>query len=69
MPFLVTEVLRKGSLRKILDNTAVALPYGLRIAMARDAARGMAFLHALNPPRVHRDLKVGPTFSRFCPQG
>ncbi|EGD73015.1 hypothetical protein PTSG_04724 [Salpingoeca rosetta] len=34
------------------------LSWGLRLQFARDAARGMTFLHEQIPPRLHRDIKV-----------
>lgn len=34
------------------------LPWARRLAIAADAARGMRFLHTLNPVRLHRDLKA-----------
>ncbi|EDQ87620.1 uncharacterized protein MONBRDRAFT_27170 [Monosiga brevicollis MX1] len=55
--FLVLEYMGRGSLTKTLDNESIDLPWSRRIAFARDAAAGMAFLHALSPPRIHRDLK------------
>jgi hypothetical protein len=54
-PFIVIEFLRLGSVRSLLDNRA--LTHGQRLGFARDVAIGMNFLHSLNPPRIHRDLK------------
>eukprot|EP01147_Barroeca_monosierra_P001787 gene1787-4897_t len=34
-----------------------SLPWALRVKFARDAARGMNFLHGQSPPRLHRDIK------------
>lgn len=55
-PFLVTELMQRGSLRGILRSSG-HLPYAQKIAFVRDAARGMAHLHSLG--RIHRDLKTG----------
>lgn len=55
--FLVLELLSRGSLDTILRDASVELDWQRKLGMARDAARGMDFLHNLTPPRVHRDLK------------
>ena len=56
-PFLVLEFTRLGSLRKVLDDESIDLTNRRKIDFAIDAGKGMAFLHNLNPPRIHRDLK------------
>jgi serine/threonine protein kinase len=56
-PFLVCEYLSRGSLRGILTNAALELPWETRLGYVRDTAKGMRFLHTLDPPRIHRDLK------------
>ena len=56
-PFLVLEFTRRGSLRKVLDDESIELIDRRKIDFAIHAAKGMAFLHNLNPPRIHRDLK------------
>ncbi len=35
------------------------LDWATTLKMARDTARGMAFLHSAKPAILHRDLKVG----------
>jgi hypothetical protein len=57
IPFLVTEFMENGSLRDILENMSIELSYEQRVAFALNAANGMHFLHCLEPPRIHRDLK------------
>eukprot|EP00911_Craspedida_sp_UC1_P000543 UC1_evm2s415 len=57
VPFLVTELLSMGALRTVLSNPSTALPWPLRVQFASHAAKGMKFLHALRPSRLHRDLK------------
>eukprot|EP00056_Hartaetosiga_gracilis_P004239 m.72841 g.72841 ORF g.72841 m.72841 type:complete len:1162 (-) comp11758_c2_seq4:142-3627(-) len=58
-PFLVTEYMSRGSLDVILrkSNKYPTLSAEQRIGFVRDTANGMAFLHNLSPPRIHRDLK------------
>ena len=57
-PFLVLEYMSRGTLRDLLYNTEeVYLSADKKMGFASDAARGMRFLHGLNPPRIHRDLK------------
>eukprot|EP00052_Salpingoeca_macrocollata_P011384 m.87680 g.87680 ORF g.87680 m.87680 type:complete len:1055 (-) comp18030_c0_seq5:27-3191(-) len=52
-PFLVTELMQKGSLREVLNSETSSWPRRLRFA--RDAAAGMDYLHQRSV--VHRDLK------------
>ncbi|XP_019422970.1 PREDICTED: dual specificity protein kinase shkB-like isoform X2 [Lupinus angustifolius] len=54
---IMTELLPRGSLFKILHNNNQTLDIRRRLRMALDVARGMNYLHHRNPPIVHRDLK------------
>ncbi|KAH7438945.1 hypothetical protein KP509_04G038100 [Ceratopteris richardii] len=56
---IVTEYLPRGSLFRLIHRTGAKemLDEKRRIKMALDVARGMNYLHRLNPPIVHRDLK------------
>jgi len=54
---ILTEYMARGSLFDILHNGAIRLDLRVVVQMALDAARGMAYLHQLNPPISHRDLK------------
>jgi hypothetical protein len=56
-PFLVTEFMERGSLHSVLVVESGTLAWDRRLQFARDVAAGMAFLHTLSPPRMHRDLK------------
>ncbi|KAJ1558583.1 hypothetical protein HK405_013371 [Cladochytrium tenue] len=57
-PFLVTELMARGSLFDVLGEVPDAeLPARRKLAMLSDTARGMAFLHACRPPLLHTDLK------------
>lgn len=53
---LVTEYCARGNLYDIL-RSPVPLDVARRLAIAADAARGMAYLHSARPPIIHRDLK------------
>lgn len=62
-PCIVTELCARGSLADVL-NTALKSPeaaaelgWRRRLAIAIDAADGLAYLHQQEPPVVHRDLK------------
>lgn len=54
---IVTEFLPRGSLFRLLHRNTPGLDIRRRVRMALDVARGMNYLHHLNPPIVHRDLK------------
>jgi serine/threonine protein kinase len=56
-PFLVSEYVSRGSLRRILDDANTSITEEMQVKFCQDVARGMGFLHGLNPPRVHGDLK------------
>ena len=56
-PFLVTEFMSRGTLKTVLDSSDVELSYTDKVRLASDAAKGMKYLHALSPPRIHRDMK------------
>ena len=57
VPFLVMEYMERGSLRNVLYDLSIDINYQRKIKFAMDSARGMHFLHTLEPPRIHRDLK------------
>eukprot|EP00250_Pteridium_aquilinum_P009803 c18948_g2_i1 orf=854-2389(+) len=54
---IVTEFLPRGSLFRLLHRNTPGLDWRRRVRMALDVARGMNYLHHMNPPIVHRDLK------------
>eukprot|EP00117_Sycon_ciliatum_P027621 scpid28047/ scgid22401/ Probable serine/threonine-protein kinase drkC; Receptor-like kinase 3; Receptor-like kinase C; Vesicle-associated receptor tyrosine kinase-like protein 3 len=57
-PFIVLEYMARGSLHSILSNPAVKLELANVVDFALDAARGMKFLHGLDPARIHCNLKT-----------
>ena len=56
-PFLLVEFAHRGSLRHVLDDVSIEIDQNRKIDFALDASKGMEFLHKLDPPRIHRDLK------------
>ena len=54
---IVTELMPRGELGTVLGGPA--LPWATRLAIAEGTATGMAHLHSLHPPVIHRDLKPG----------
>ena len=56
--FLVTEFVSRGSLHGVLMDRSTSLNVDQNIGFCLDSANGMRFLHELNPPRIHRDLKA-----------
>ena len=57
VPFLVMEYMERGSLKNVLYDLSIDIEYEHKLSFAMDSARGMHFLHTLEPPRIHRDLK------------
>eukprot|EP00698_Gefionella_okellyi_P011806 TRINITY_DN3136_c0_g4_i4.p1 TRINITY_DN3136_c0_g4~~TRINITY_DN3136_c0_g4_i4.p1 ORF type:complete len:572 (+),score=101.65 TRINITY_DN3136_c0_g4_i4:93-1808(+) len=56
---IVMEYLPRGSVYDLLHKQRVKLSLDQAISMAKDIARGMAFLHSAKPsPIIHRDLKT-----------
>lgn len=58
LPFFVTEFCRRGSLREILDDDRIEIELHRSLGFSTGVARGMAYLHNLEPMRLHRDLKA-----------
>ncbi|KNC45910.1 TKL protein kinase [Thecamonas trahens ATCC 50062] len=56
-PLIVTEYMERGTLTELLADDQVSLSMSTKISLAADVARGMAYLHGICPPIVHRDLK------------
>ena len=55
---IITELCHRGSLYQILQaKDKIKLPWYRRIALAKDAATGVAVLHKHEPCIVHLDLK------------
>jgi Protein tyrosine and serine/threonine kinase len=52
---LVSPLMERGSLANV---NRAALPLQLKMAIAIDIARGIDYLHAQQPPLIHRDIKV-----------
>ena len=56
-PFLVVEFAQRGSLRHVLADANIEINSNRKMDFALDASKGMEYLHKLDPPRIHRDLK------------
>ncbi|GAM23863.1 hypothetical protein SAMD00019534_070380 [Acytostelium subglobosum LB1] len=55
--YIVMEYMAGGSLRKFLDERAYLITPNLQLAIARDIADGMCYLHTnFDEPIIHRDL-------------
>jgi len=54
---IVTEYCAGGAAFDLLHNTDLILSWDQKFKMASDTAEAMQYLHAFNPPIVHRDLK------------
>ncbi|XP_067835572.1 receptor-interacting serine/threonine-protein kinase 2 isoform X2 [Heptranchias perlo] len=57
---IVTEYMSNGSLDQLLHqkNTYPTLPWSLRLRILYEIALGVNFLHNMNPPLLHHDLKA-----------
>ncbi|KAL7430498.1 hypothetical protein ACHAXH_001846 [Discostella pseudostelligera] len=55
--WIVSELCSLGSLRQLLDDRERVLSLEIRLSLALQVAEGMAYLHAQDPPIIHRDLK------------
>ena len=51
---IVTELMPKGSLRDLLKDSKYT--FKQRMQFAKQTAQGMAWLHTMSPPFIHRDL-------------
>lgn len=70
--WIVSELCSLGSLRQLLDDRERVLSLEIRLSLALQVAEGMAYLHAQDPPIIHRDLKshnifVHETFAEVEP--
>jgi hypothetical protein len=54
---IVTELM-SADLQVVIEASFSEVSFMARIHMARDAAKGMLWLHRSNPMIIHRDLKV-----------
>ena len=55
--WIVSELCSLGSLRQLLDDRERSLSLEARLNLALQVAEGMSYLHAQDPPIIHRDLK------------
>lgn len=56
--FILTEFCGGGTLFDLLHSTkTIQLNWSQRIKICKDIAEGMAYLHSIVPPIIHRDLK------------
>jgi serine/threonine protein kinase len=54
---IVTEFVKNGSLRDILNNNSIRLTWVQKLKLLHSAALGINYLHSMQPVIVHRDLK------------
>jgi serine/threonine protein kinase len=54
---IVTEFMKRGSLKEILADSTIKLAWKQKLGLLRSAALGINYLHSLEPVIVHRDLK------------
>jgi serine/threonine protein kinase len=54
---MILELVPHGELYNYINDKTKPLDWDLRLRIAWDVARGLAFLHASDPPLLHRDMK------------
>ena len=59
-PYLVTELMAKGSLKTLLRSKTTKLSWTVRLQFAADAVGGLRYLHSVG--YVHRDVKADNCF-------
>ncbi len=55
---LITEFVKRGSLKENLIDSSIKLPWQRRLQMLHQAALGISYLHSFDPCIIHRDLKT-----------
>lgn len=55
--YIITELYPKYSLQDFIQKNKGKMPLKLKIEILFDIARGLNYLHQLDPPILHRDLK------------
>jgi serine/threonine protein kinase len=51
------EFVKRGSLRTLLSDATLKLPWQQRLRMLHGASLAISYLHSLEPVILHRDLK------------
>ena len=54
---IITEIVERGSLFDLLHDENCALTWTRCLGIARDVAKGLAYMHSHRPPILHRDVK------------
>lgn len=54
---IITEYIKKGSLRQVLDNHNLKITWKQKLEMLSGIAEGINYLHTSNPVIIHRDIK------------
>jgi serine/threonine protein kinase len=55
--WIVSEFCSRGSLRMLLNDSTLDLPFLKKVSICLDVADGMLYLHTRSPPIIHRDIK------------
>jgi len=55
--YIITELYPKDSLQTFLENNKNKLDLGLKVHLLFEIARALNYIHSLNPPIIHRDIK------------
>lgn len=55
---VVTEFAEKGTLEEVMTNKTIETDEVMRLDFARDVARGMAYLHCVDPPVFTRNVRT-----------
>lgn len=66
--YIVTELLERHSLRQFLSQNKGCVSFEVKLNIIFQTARALDYIHSLNPPLMHRDVKplnifIGKDFS------
>ncbi|MDP2439649.1 MAG: protein kinase [archaeon] len=64
-PTLMLPFMEQGDLYEFIHSKDREIPLPLKFSLIRDITRGLNFLHTLQPPLIHRDLRPPNIFLRF----
>jgi serine/threonine protein kinase len=56
-PAIVMDYVPCGTLYELLQDDSIPITWSMKLKIAKDIAKALRYLHSMNPPRLHADLK------------